>query len=854
MRTSKERITDSGKFPVVAIGASAGGLEALEQFFTNMPENSGMAFVVIQHLDPHYKGMMPELIQKTTSMKVLQVTDLLKVNPNTVYVLPPNKTMSVLNGRLHLFDLVESHLPRLPINFFLQSLADDMGERSIGVILSGMGSDGSLGLQSIKDHSGLTVVQEPLSAKFDSMPRSAIKSVQVDIIAPAQEIPSRLISILGKTFPLKKDMFSEIKDQSSIEKIILLVRSKTGHDFSQYKKNTIYRRVERRMMIHKIDRIDLYVRFLQVNPKEIDILFNELLIGTTSFFRDAAVWDYLRKDLLSSLLEKKPEGYRFRIWIPGCSTGEEAYSFAMILKDIVDSAKSKKNISFQIFASDLDSEAIEKARSGFFNPVIAASVSKERLEKYFNKTGSFYRINSEIREMIIFAVQNVIADPPFTRIDLISCRNLMIYLEHDMQRKLLSTFHYCLNPQGILILGPSETIGQQSFLLDPVNSHFRVFRKRSVGKIELIDFPYTKPAIHNNNVIKTIVKTSDNIQSLTENLILHQYSPAGVLVNKDGDIIFITRRSGKYLEPATGKANINIFSMLREGLNPEFPVAFRMATRNFEKVVLKKIRIVSENEANLVDVIIQQIDKPSALNGLILIVFRDVPAGHRRSIAKNKSATNLQLSELEAEQQRLKDELQSSLEAMQVSEEELKSANEELQSTNEELQSTNEELTTSKEELQSMNEELQTVNQELVNKVDELTEITNDMKNLLESTEIASLFLTKDLIVRRFTTGIRKIFSLKEQDLGRPLSDFTSELHYEDFYRDMAEVLRTLVFIEKNIESYSGMWFQVRIMPYRTLDDKIDGLVLTFMDITSSKKLEAELYKKLSDLKDTHNI
>ncbi len=484
-----------------------------------------------------------------------------------------------------------------------------------------------------------------------------------------------------------------------------------------------------------------------------------------------------------------------------------------------------------------------------YNEGIAAAVSCGRLDRFFTRTGAFYKINTEIREMVVFAVQNVISDPPFTKVDIISCRNLLIYHEQDLQKKLLSVYHYSLNPEGLLILGTSETTGSQSHLYDPVDSRFRVFRKRLIDKYEIFDFPKSTTQKNYSNEISIPVKSFDNIQTLTDNLILQQYSPAGVLVNSDGDIIYLTRRSGKYLEPAAGKANMNIFTMLREGFAPEFPVAFKNAARTSEKVTLKNIKIGSGNDTQLVDVIIQKIDKPSALNGLILVVFMDVLYYQDLSKTRSGNKTNPKIREMETEQQRLKNELQSTLETMQVSEEELKSANEELQSTNEELQSTNEELTTSKEELQSMNEELQTVNLELMNKVDEFTAISNDMKNLLESTEIATLFLTKDFRIRRFTSGMRKIFNLLEQDLGRPLSDLTSDLVYEDLLNDMKEVLRTLVFIEKQVRSVTGMWYSIRIMPYRTTDDKIDGLVLTFSDITIAKKLEEELNKTISDLK-----
>ena len=851
MDSKKHKDKEALNFPVVAIGASAGGLDALNKFFSNVPAHCGIAFIVIQHLDPNYKGVMPELIQKTTQMKVTQATDNTRIKPDNVYVIPPNKNMSILNGRLHLFDIIEQHGLRLPINYFFNSLADDMGERSIGIILSGMGSDGCLGLQSIKTKSGLVIVQDPSTAKYDSMPRIAIEKVHPDIIASPEELPLRIISILKKTKLAYPDKLPEKKEINSIEKVILLVRSRTGHDFSKYKKSTFYRRVERRMLIHKIDRIASYVRFLQENLHEADVLFKELLIGTTSFFRDEEVWQYISENFLPSFLFTKPEGYVMRMWIPACSSGEEAFSWAIIFKETIESLGRPVNISLQIFATDLDNEAIEKARRGIFSVSILGTVSEKRIKRFFTKIGNTYRINSEIREMVVFAVQDVITNPPFTKIDILSCRNLLIYLEVEMQRKLISIFHYSLKQDGILVLGISETLGSHGGLFDPDNLKFRIFMKRPDDSVKIVFPTSIKDSKSHSNKNYTKVSSSENIQSVTDNLILQHYSPPGILVNNNGDVVYITRRAGKYIDPPVGKANMNIYAMLREGLSLEFPIAFRNALKTHEKVYLRNIKLESEDNGPLVDVIIQQLEKPDFLKGMLLIVFRDLPLRTEASKSGKRSSKDVHIRELEAEQQRLKDELQSTLEAMQVSEEELKSANEELQSTNEELQSTNEELTTSKEELQSMNEELQTVNIELVSKVDEFTEITNDMKNLLESTQIATLFLTKDFMIRRFTSGVSGIFKIIESDLGRSINDFASELLYDDFVTDMKKVLKSLLHIEKDILAKSGNWYSVKIMPYRTVDDRIDGLVLTFSDITKAKTLEAKLNETISGLLDS---
>ena len=465
--TSKEKIShpDTGQFPIVGIGASAGGLEALEQFLGNVPENSGLAYVIIQHLDPTQKGMLPELLQRITKMRVFQVKDRMPVKPDCVYVIPPNKSMSVLKGVLYLFEPVEARGLRLPIDFFLRSLADDRQDRSIGLILSGMGSDGSAGLRAIKEKNGIVMVQEPATAKFDSMPRNAIDSVLADIVAPAGELPGRLLDFLKHIPVLKSDQDIEIKDKSSLEKIIILLRTYTGNDFSLYKKNTVYRRIERRMGIHQIEKISSYVHFLQENPKEVDILFKELMIGVTNFFRDSLVWEKLKKTVIPDIISNQQAGSVLRAWIPGCSTGEEAYSLAIVYKEAIEKINPHGGFSLQIFATDLDNEAIDTARKGIFPSNIAADVSANRLNRFFIATDDGYRVNSEIREMVVFAQHNIIMHPPFTRIDILSCRNLLIYMDPELQKKLLRLFYYSVNPEGIILLGSSETLGTQSHLV-----------------------------------------------------------------------------------------------------------------------------------------------------------------------------------------------------------------------------------------------------------------------------------------------------------------------------------------------------------------------------------------------------
>ncbi|MEJ2200038.1 MAG: chemotaxis protein CheB [Desulfuromonadaceae bacterium] len=791
-------------FPIVGIGASAGGLKALELFLRHVPEKSGIAFVIVQHLDPTHKGIMPELLQRATGMDVFQVTDRMKVKPDCVYVIPPNRDMSILHGLLHLFKPTVARGLRLPIDFFLRSLAEDLQENSIGVILSGMGSDGTMGLRAIKEKAGLALVQEPASAEFESMPRSAIDAGLADLVAPAEALPGKIIDYLRHAHVISKaDRSLTDKDQSALEKILILLRSKTGHDFSMYKKNTLDRRIERRMRIHQLDRIAVYVRYLQENPQEVELLFKELLIGVTNFFRDSATWEQLQREIVSLLQVDRPHGGMLRAWSVGCSSGEEAYSLAITFKEALEQVKPTAGFTLQIFATDLDGDAIDKARQGIYPANIAADVSPERLDRFFVREEDGYRVGVDIRSMVTFATQNVIMDPPFTKLDILICRNLLIYLKADAQKKLLPLFHYSLNPSGI----PKESSN---------------------------------------------LKPAPNLQSLADQLLLQVFSPPAVLVNDKGDILYINGRTGKYLEPAAGKANWNIFAMAREGLRFELGVAFQKALRQKDAITIKNLKVGDGGNTPTADVTVQAIEEPEALRRMVMIVFREVTTPpEKKAPRRSKSASSGSIRELELEQEirKIREELLTTREEMQSSQEEFKSVNEELQSANEELQSTNEELTTSREEMQSLNEELQTVNAEQQSKLDELSRLSNDMRNLLNSTEIVTVFLDKDLHVRRFTSGADQIFKLIPSDVGRPLSDITSDLVYPELTEDAREVLRSLVFSEKQIAATDGRWFSVRIMPYRTLEDVIVGVVITLADITETKVLEEQLHEEIAKLK-----
>lgn len=846
-------------FPVVGIGASAGGLESLELFFKPVPADCGWAFVVVQHLDPTQPGMLVELLQRCTPLSVVQITDGMRVEPNHVYVIPPGTDLQLLHGVLHLTEPSEPRGLRLPIDLFFRSLADDRGAASIGVVLSGMGSDGTLGLRAVKAQAGAVFVQAPESAKFDSMPRSAIDHELADIIAPSDSLFGQIVEYLKHSSLISKGKGDqrELTDSERIalDKVVLLLRTQTRHDFSQYKLSTLSRRVQRRMGLHHLSAIGDYVRYVRENPAEGELLFRELLIGVTSFFRDPEVWEQLRTEILPEMLASKAAGESVRAWVTACSTGEEAYSLAIAFREAHGAAGTANPLLVQIFATDLDPDAIARARAGLFPLNIAADVAPALLERYFVKSERGYCVVKEVRQMVVFAAQNMVMDPPFTKLDLISCRNLLIYLTPELQRKVIPMFHYSLRERGVLLLGSAETIGSATELFTSVSEKTRLFRRiedAEGASARPMPAVFGRPAV--TPLSTGVVNTHTPVQSLqasTERLLLSHYTPAAVLVGEQGDILYVSGKTGGYLEPAAGKANLNVFAMARPGLDQSLSEGFWRALRAHESVTLSHVTIGEGASARHVRVTIEPIRDSTTGAQSALIVFHDLPtplpAGPGGRGARAASGEALQ-SELvrDLEQSRLS--LLTAREEMQLSQEELRSTNEELQSTNEELQSTNEELTTSKEEMQSMNEELQTVNQELQTKLDELALSSTDMANLLNSTNIATLFLDKALRVRRFTTPMETISNLIPGDVGRPITDIVSALEFPDMAESARRVMRTLMMVEKEVAAADGRWFAVRILPYLSYDERIDGVVITFSDVTKAKSLEGALRQAQASL------
>ena len=864
----------AGVFPIVGIGASAGGLAAFEAFFSGMPADTdefgaliagpGMAFVLVQHLAPDHKSILTDLIRRYTHIQVFEVEDGMQVQINCAYIIPPNRDMAFLNGALQLLEPAAPRGQRLPIDFFFRSLAQDQRERAIGVVLSGTGSDGALGVRAIKGEGGMVMVQNPESTEYDGMPRSAIATGLVDYELPPAEMPAQIIAYVTHAFGKPpRPTVPATKSENALKKLFVLLRIQTGHDFSQYKPSTVQRRIARRMAVHQIESMDDYVKFSQQTPAEVDALFRDMLIGVTSFFRDPAAFQALEEQVIPQLFAGRGADAAIRVWAPGCSTGEEAYSLAILLAERQEALK--QSFKVQVFATDIDSQAIATARAGLYPVSIAADLTPERLARFFaaEPGDGAYRIHKSIRDMLVFSEQNMIKDPPFSKLDLISCRNLLIYLDGELQKKLIPLFHYALNPGGYLFLGTSETVSEFSDLFVTLERKHKIFQRKEdllgARRAGLGRFLPPMPAIDAalpRDAGKTAAGKKLPLRELTERALLQQLVQAGALVNAQGDILYLHGRTGMYLEPAPGESGPNnILKMARAGLRRDLTTALHKAVTTGEIVGCPGVRVKTNGDFCTVNLIVRPVAAEPGRGvaapepALYLVILEQAQEPVNREPAGEPSAeepvsveAGTRIAELKRELQAKEEYLQTSNEELETSNEELKSSNEEMQSVNEELQSTNEELETSKEELQSVNEELATVNAELQTKVADLSRANNDMNNLLAGTGIATVFVDHRLRILRFTPAAVKIINLIQSDIGRPVGHIVSNLPgYGALTADIQAVLDTLISREVAVQTAEGLWYLMRILPYRTIDNVIEGAVLTFVDITMARKLQNEL-------------
>ena len=826
-------------FAVIGVGASAGGLEAFEKFFTNMPKDHSFAFIVIQHMEAGREPRLPELLQRYTAMSVKQANDGMRIEANHIYVIPPGKDIAVAGAMLRVLDRAVQQGLWHPIDSFLRSLAEEYQEQSGAIILSGTGADGTLGIREINSHGGMVMVQHPKSAKFDGMPSSSIATGLVDYILEPQQMPGKLIEYFE--YPSRHPAISGVAE-NNLKKIITVIRRQSGHDFSLYKRSTIMRRIERRVKLHQLSNIAQYAKFLQDNPQEVGLLFKDMLIRVTSFFRELNAFKILAEKVIPQLLAGKSYDVPARVWVCGCCTGEEAYSIAIMLAEHIEAEKI--NARVQIFATDIDSGAIAAARLGIYPETISVDVSAERLRKWFVHKGTSYQIKKELREMVVFAEQDVNRDAPFSKMDLVSCRNLLIYLEPQLQDKLLHIFHYAINTGGFLFLGSSESLGKSPELFSSLNNQWKIFQRKGVSAAAQKQgfTPRTADAVVRmpHGTIAEMRMEEPDIGKLTEKLLARR-SPPAVVVSEEGEILYFHGRTGAFLEPPAGRPSTNIIEMAKEGLKAAIGAAIKKVRQEQREQVVKGLEVRDNGIVCHLTLTVAPVGTPAANERLMLVMFAETPV---RPVKKTKTGTkgkNVRTEELENELAITKDRLASTVDQLQSSNEELVSANEELQSYNEELQSTNEELETSREELQSVNEELITVNAELQSKIDELTQAGNDMSNLFNAAEVATVFVDNDLRIKRFTPQISKIFSVITTDIGRPISDFTHNLSYELFIDDIRGVLSYLNHVEKEVTTKDNQWFLMRMRPYLTSENVVAGVVLTFVDITGLKSAQGAI-------------
>ena len=841
---------------IVGIGASAGGIEAFSTFLKNLPDDTGMAYIFIQHLQPQHESKLSEIFSKFTTMTVVQVKDKMPVKRNQIYIIPPDKYLTIKDRKLILSQRKKTDGVYLPVDYFFQSLAKEEKNKTIGIILSGTASDGTLGLKAIKAEGGLTFAQDDKSAKYAGMPNSAVDSGNVDIVLPPEALAKELIRIGNHPYIAfsspQKDKEIDPEEEDSFPKIFRKLRNATGVDFSHYKISTVKRRISRRMVVNKIEKIEEYAELIKKDNNEVHELYHDLLINVTNFFRDPEVFNALKKKVYPEITKKINASNPVRIWIPGCSTGEEVYSIAISLLEYLE--MKSLNFNIQIFATDISEPAIEKARIGYYPGSLTKDIPKELLRKYFINVNGGHQISKVIRDLCVFARQDIAKDPPFSRIDLISCRNLLIYLSPELQKKIIPVFHYALNPNSFLLLGTSESIGTFADLFLLVDNKFKIYEKKQVGNHIDYSFNFEGNTLEKNKIQPTVDMTNNfNIQREADKIILNRFSPPGVLINNNLDIVQIRGKINQYIEPTQGEASLNIFKMMKEALNLELHTAIHKAKKSHTANTIEDISMDINGKRKKIDIEVIPIRySANAQDIFYLILFKEKNSsvvekidiseikGRKSTQDKNNNQKandrDIKIEKLKEELSFSKEHLQSIVEEREAANEELKSALEELQSSNEELQSTNEEMETTKEELQSTNEELITVNDELESRNNELNGINNDLNNLLSSVNIPIIMLGRDLKIRRYTPRAEKIWNLISGDIGRPIGNISPNIQVDNLKEKIIDVIDHLEPKELEVKDNDDNWFSMKIRPYRTLDNKIDGVVISLIDVGTMKK------------------
>lgn len=860
--SDQDRQSGNKSFPVVGVGASAGGLEAFTELLGALPADTGMAFVLIQHLDPRHESILTGLLSRATNAPVIEVKDGMRIEPDYIYVIPPNTTMGISQGVLSLILRPKTSTPHMPIDHFLRSLAEDQGSKSVGVILSGTGSDGAIGIEAIKAEGGITFAQDEKSAKYSGMPHSAVATGCVDLILPPEEIAKELAKIKDHPYVAHPESVETdkliSKDNNGLNKIFILMRAATGVDFTHYKQATVKRRIMRRMALHKIEELEDYVNYLKDNPSELEALYQDMLIKVTRFFRDPESFEILKNRIFPSIVKNKSPEDPVRIWVPGCSTGEEAYSIAISLLEFLGNTAA--NVPIQIFATDISETVINKARAGVYIENVAADISPERLRRFFTKADRGYQITKTIRDMCVFAKQNLVRDPPFSNLDLISCCNVLIYLGPVLQKRVIPIFHYALMPSGFLMLGQSETIGDFSEMFAPLDKRHKIYSKKATSARPTFnfasDYSAGKKPIDKNRSEEA--RSEPDIYKEADHIILSEYAPASVIINDDMEILQFRGHTGPYLDPASGKASLNLLKMAQEGLLLDLRTAIQRAKKGEKRVREEGLRIKFNGESRDLDIEVIPM-KVSSSERFFLVLFKEVAQSSIPELDKTKTkkaqpgelkkeAENREIAKLKHELDATKEYLQSSVQEQEASNEELKSANEEIMSSNEELESINEELETAKEELQSANEELNTVNEELQNRNTELGQLNNDLGNLLSSVNIPIVMLGNDLRIRRFTPMTEKALNLITTDVGRPISDINLNIAITDLERLILDAIDTVTVKEQEVQDRSGRWYYMQIRPYKTMENKIDGAVMVLVDIDERKRAEETLRESYAQL------